>query len=271
MNEEQHDQYADHLLVERTGRVLRLTLNDPATRNALHAGIYRTGIEALQQAGDDPGIGAVVLSGNGGTFCSGGNLHAITARRQQSPEVQAAAVRLFHDWIAGLRQCPKPVLAAVEGKAAGGGFSLALACDLIVAATDAQFLMAYVKVGLSSDGGASWALARSLTPQLALEILLGGDAIAAPRLHQWGLVNRLCEPGQALTETLRWAERLAEGPAFAISQFKQLVAAAPANSLPAHLEQEQAAFLACVRHPQASEGIAAFLEKRRADFVAHQT
>src|SRR5207249_3705226 len=122
-------------------------------RNALHPDIYRTGTEALNRAAEDPGIGAVVLAGEGGTFCSGGNLRRLKENRGKSASVQHESITGFHDWIRALRRCPKPIVAAVEGAAAGAGFSLALACDLIVAAREARFVMAYVKVGLSPDGG----------------------------------------------------------------------------------------------------------------------
>lgn len=257
------------LLIEQHARVLLLTLSDPATRNALHPGLYRTGIEALQRAGDNPGIGAVVLSGAHGVFSSGGNLNRLSGNREKPKAVQYDSISLFHDWIRAIRQCPKPVIAAVEGSAAGAGFALALACDLIIAAEDAQFVMAYVKVGLSPDGGSSLALARGLTPQLLAEILLTGNRIPATRLQQLGVVNRTCRQGQALAEALRWAEALAAGPGFAMAHIKRLVDSAFRNDLDSQLEAERAAFLDCLYHPQGGEGIAAFLAKRRANFVNH--
>jgi len=259
----------DRLLMESWGRVLLLTLSDPATRNALHPDIYRAGKAILQQAAQDDGVGAIVLTGAQGVFCSGGNLARLSHNRAQSRSVQAESIALFHDWIREFRACPKPIIAAVEGDAAGAGFSLALACDLVVASEDARFSMAYIKVGLSPDGGASFFLNRTLTPQLAAEILFGGQPVLAPRLHQLGIVNRLCAKGQALHEALRWAEVLAAGPNFALAQDKALLNAACVKDLEAHLERERAVFLACFDHPQCGEGIAAFLEKRRADFVGN--
>jgi enoyl-CoA hydratase/carnithine racemase len=129
--------------------------------------------------------------------------------------------------------------------------------------------MAYIKVGLSPDGGASFLLTRGLTPQLAAEILFGGQPVPASRLYQRGLVNRLCAKGQALHEALRWAETLAAGPSFALAQDKALLNAAQVSDLKTQLDRERAAFLECFDHPQCGEGIAAFLEKRRADFVGH--
>jgi enoyl-CoA hydratase/carnithine racemase len=254
------------LLVEQRGRVLLLTLSDPQTRNALHPGIYRAGIEAINRARDDPRIGAVVLTGQQGTFSSGGNLNRLIHNREQPRSVQYDSITLFHEWIRAIRHCPQPVLAAVEGSAAGAGFSLALACDLLVAAEDARFVMAYVRVGLSPDGGASLWLARGLTPHLLAEILLTGKPLSAVRLQQLGVVNRLCVPGQVLTETLSWANSLAAGPGFAMAHIKRLAESAFHPALDTQLEAERAAFLECLYHPQCGEGITAFLEKRPPDF-----
>ncbi|MEE4377285.1 MAG: enoyl-CoA hydratase [Candidatus Competibacteraceae bacterium] len=257
----------DRLLMENWGRVLLLTLSDPTTRNALHPDIYRAGKAIFQQAAQDDGVGAIVLTGAQGVFCSGGNLGRLNRNRTE-PSVQVESIALFHDWIREFRACPKPIIAAVEGDAAGAGFTLALACDLVVASEDTRFSMAYIKVGLSPDGGASFFLTRALTPQLAAEILFGGQPVLAPRLHQLGLINRLCAKGQALHEALRWAEILAAAPSFALAKNKALLNTARVNDFETQLEQERAAFLACFDHPQCGEGIAAFLKKRRADFVA---
>ncbi|MVO97922.1 enoyl-CoA hydratase-related protein, partial [Rhizobium leguminosarum] len=132
-------------------------------------------------------------------FCAGGNLQRLQARRQEDAEAQAQGVEALHQWIETLSTYPKPVIAAVEGAAAGAGFSLALACDMVVAARDAAFVMAYAGVGLSPDGGATWSLARALPRQLAAELLLCGERIGAERLHALGVVNRLARPGEALT------------------------------------------------------------------------
>jgi enoyl-CoA hydratase/carnithine racemase len=220
----------------------------------------------MNWAGEDSSIGAVVLTGADGVFSSGGNLKRLINNREKPKAVQHQSILLFHDSIRAIRRCPKPVIAAVEGKAAGAGFSLALACDLLVAAEDAQFLMAYVRVGLSPDGGATAFLARGLTPQLLAEIFFTGGPISAPRLQQLGVINRLCGKGQALAKALAWAESLAAGPSFAIAHIKDLLDSACHNDLDAQLAEEQAAFLECLYHPQCHEGIAAFLEKRQADY-----
>src|ERR1700749_4376691 len=160
------------LLTERIGTVLVLTLSDPASRNALSQQAITAGIEALNVAESDPQLRSVLLRGDGAHFFAGGNLQGLLERRRRGPPAQVAMLELLHQFVEALRAFPKPVIAAVEGAAAGAGFSLALACDLIVAAEDAKFIMSYARVGLTPDGGGSWLLARALPRALVSEILL---------------------------------------------------------------------------------------------------
>lgn len=257
----------DRLLMERRGGVMLLTLNDPDTRNALQPDIYRAGIQALCEARDDPEIGAIVLTGADGNFCSGGNLNPLLKNREGSRAESFQRVGLFHEWVCSIRQCPKPVIAAVEGSAAGAGFSIALACDLMVAAEDARFVMAYVKAGLSPDGGASAFLARAMAPQLMKEILLEGNAIDAGRLHQLGIVNRLTDKGRALDEALAWVAKLAAGPSNAMARIKRLAKAAVGNDVASQLDLEQEMFVESLYDAESLEGISAFFEKRPPSFA----
>ena len=255
------------LLSARRGRVLLLTISNPGARNALAPSLYPVGAAALREAADDDGIGAVVLAGEGEHFCGGGNLNRLRRQRELPPDGQIASLNAFHEWVTALRVCPKPVVAAVEGAAAGGGFSLCLACDLIVAAEDAKFVMSYVKVGLSPDGGGSDSLAHALPPQAALELLLDGAPVTAARLHALGVVNRVVARGRALDEALAWAGRLAQGPAHAQARIKRLVYAVRTRDRRAQLDAERDAFIESLYHEEGGEGIAAFLEKRTPRFV----
>ncbi|BAI74089.1 enoyl-CoA hydratase (plasmid) [Azospirillum sp. B510] len=249
------------LTVTRQGRVMVLTMDDAATRNALGPEMMDAGRDALVQAAADPGVGAVVLTGANGTFCSGGNLGRLVANAKTDPDATRILLERFHGWIRAMRACPKPVIAAVEGAAAGAGFSVALGCDLIVAAEDATFLLAYVKVGLNPDGGATAFLARAATPQLAAEIMFEGGRIGAARLAQLAIVNRVVAPGASLAEALAWAERLAEGPTLAIGRAKRLIESG-FGAADAQLDREAAFFVEALHGAEAAEGIAAFFEKR---------
>lgn len=249
----------------RDGRVLVLAMDDPATRNALDAEMMGAARDALQAASVDPGIGAVVLTGANGTFCSGGNLGALLGNAKADPMVTRADLDHFHGWVRAMRRCPKPVIAAVEGSAAGAGFSLALGCDLIVAAEDATFTLAYVKVGLNPDGGASAFLARAATPQLAAEIMFEGGKIAAARLAQLAIVNRVVAPGTVLAEATAWAARLADGPTLAIGRAKRLIETGFGEP-DDQLDREAASFVEALHGAEAAEGITAFFEKRAARY-----
>ena len=176
------------------GRTMVLTLSNPEHRNALGPEMYAAGVEALSVAEGNPEIRSVVITGEGAIFCAGGNLQRLQANRQMPPEVQAQSIEGLHSWVEAIRTFPKPVIAAVEGAAAGAGFSLALACDLIVAADDAVFVMSYSNVALSPDGGASWSLSHALPRQLVAELLMCGERISAPRLQELG---RRQPPGRA--------------------------------------------------------------------------
>jgi enoyl-CoA hydratase/carnithine racemase len=250
------------LLSSLHGAVLQLTLSNPGARNALHPDIYREGIAALKRAASDPETRAIVIAGEGEHFCAGGDLNGLRARRTQPPEIQRASIDLLHEWVGAIRECPLPVIAAVEGAAAGAGFSLALSCDLVVAAENARFMMSYIKVGLTPDGGATHWLGTRVPYPLAYEMIATGNPVTAQRLHALGLVNELSAPGKALSAAIVRAGALAGGPAFALGQIKSLLQAGERESLAPHLVREREAFVAALFHDDAKEGIGAFLEKR---------
>lgn len=254
------------LLSTSQGRTMVLTLSNPGHRNALGPEMYAAGIEALNAAENNPDVRSVVITGEGALFCAGGDLQRLQANRQLEPAVQAQSIESLHNWIETIRTFPKPVIAAVEGAAAGAGFSLALACDFIVAASDAVFVMAYSNVALSPDGGASWSLAHALPRQLASELLMSGERMGAPRLHALGLVNRLSEPGHAMDEALGLAEQLNARAPNALASIKELLNEASQASLTQQLAQERAHFVRNLLHPNAGRGITAFLAKQQPDY-----
>jgi enoyl-CoA hydratase/carnithine racemase len=250
------------LLTERQDRTLVLTISDPATRNTLSPQVYDAGIEALETAESDDGVRCVVLRGDGAHFCSGGNLQRLAHTRTIGPHEQQASVGRFHGFIEALRAFPKPVIAAAEGAAAGGGFSLALACDLIVAAEDATFTMSYARAGLSPDGGGSFHLAQALPRALVLQMLWLAEPLGARALHGLGLVHRVTDSGQALAEALRVAERLGAMAPNAIASAKELVNQAPGRRLAEQLDAEREHFVANLFHANGAEGLRAFFDKR---------
>lgn len=243
------------------GKTLVLTLSNPGHRNALSPEIYAAGVEALSVAESSTEVRSVILTGEGAMFCAGGSLQRLQANRELDPQVQSQSIEGLHNWIESIMTFPKPVIAAVEGAAAGAGFSLALACDFIVAASNAVFVMAYSNVALSPDGGGSWGLVNNLPHQLATEILMCGDRIDAQRLHALGVVNRVAAAENALAEALALAERLNARAPNALASIKELLHNARQNTLSQQLSQESAHFVRNLHHANAGIGIQAFMNK----------
>lgn len=244
------------------GRTMVLTLSNPEHRNALGPEMYAAGVEALNAADNNPEVRSVVITGAGTTFCAGGNLQRLLDNRSKPPEVQAQSIEGLHGWIEAIRTFPKPVIAAVEGAAAGAGFSLALACDFIVAADNAVFVMAYSNVGLSPDGGGTWSLTQALPRQLVSELLMCGERIGSARLQQLGVVNRVTPAGGALAEAMALAARLNERAPNALASIKELVADAATAPLVRQLASERDHFVKNLHHPNGGIGIEAFLAKQ---------
>ncbi len=243
------------------GQTLILTLSDPALRNAMGPAMYAAGIEALNVAETNPDIRSVVITGEGAHFCAGSDVHRLQANREQATEVQAQTIESLHNWMEAIRTFPKPIIAAVEGAAVGSGFSLALMCDMVVAAEGSVFAMAYSNLGLSPDAGGSWNLTHALPRQLAAELLLLGDRISAKRLHELGVVNRMVDNGHALTEALALAERINTRAPNVMNSIKELINDASTHSLTEQLAQERNQFVKNLHHPNAGAGIQAFLNK----------
>lgn len=254
------------LKIGRHGRVLVLTISNPAAKNAMSPAIYAAGLAAMRDAAQDGSIGAIVIAGEGNAFCAGGNVARIRANRERPRDVQGASIGALHAWVGALRASPKPVIAAVESVAAGAGCTLALACDLIVASAGAKFVMSYIRIGMTPDGGGTWSLAHLVPRQLALEWMLDGAAMSAERLHAAGVVNRVVPAGGVLSSALEWANRLADGPALAIARTKSLLDASAGASFVDALDAERDAFLDGLFGDECDEGTAAFLAKRPARF-----
>mgnify|MGYP000032075324 CR=1 FL=1 len=258
----------DLVLVERDGSAILVTNNNAARRNALSPEFYQGFVDALKAAENDPEVSAVIVRGAGEFFCAGGDLNALKKRREMSLEERKTTIGRLHNLIRTIRNCSKPVIAAVEGGAAGAGVSIALACDFVVAARNANFTVAYIKVGLTPDGGATAFLSEALPRQLVTEMCLFGDPVGVERLAQAGAVNRVVEPGATLAEARRIAERLAVGPERAIASIKQLVDGAKTTGLDQQLDLERQSMAEALGGAEAAEGISAFLGKTKPEYAA---
>jgi enoyl-CoA hydratase/carnithine racemase len=259
-----HDINSDARLEDRGDRLIIWNGNS-AKRGALSPSLYQVINDAMEQA-LQPRIRSVILTSEGSFFCAGGDLNVLIERRQLSEEQRRGRVDLLHDLIRGIRACPVPVIAAIEGGAAGAGLSLALACDMITAARGSRFTAAYVKAGLVPDGGLTAALARALPRQLTMEMCLLARPLSAEDLCQHGVVSKLCDAGEALDQALALSDQLSAGPRQAQGQIRQLVASAYDCAEAEQLDAERNAMAYAAGADEAAEGIAAFLEKRRAQF-----
>jgi enoyl-CoA hydratase/carnithine racemase len=261
----------DAVITERNGPVLKLINNNPAARNALSFEYCDGVVAALEKAASDPSIAAVILIGAEGFFCAGGDLNVLITRREMSIDARLEAIGVLHGMIRAIRAFPKPVIAAVEGGAAGAGASIALACDLVVAASDAYFAVSYLRVGLSPDGGATAFLSEIAPRQLVNEIIMFGDKIPVERLHILGAINQITVPGKAGDIAQELGERLYKVGPSALASAKKLIQQAGENDLNDQLDAEAKSMAQAQGNAESGEGIAAFLEKRRADFTKFRT
>jgi 2-(1,2-epoxy-1,2-dihydrophenyl)acetyl-CoA isomerase len=250
--------------------VATLTLNRPEVLNALDLDLAQALAVRVQDAEHDAAVRCVVLRGAGGHFMAGGDLKFFRTRLALPPEQRSrffrAMVETVHPTIFALRRMPKPVLASIEGAAAGFGLSLALACDLAIAAEGAFFSLSYLGIGTSPDGSGSYFLPRIVGLRRAMEIALVGERMEAERALALGLVNRVVPADRLGPETGALAARLAAGPTLAFGATKRLLNAALERPLEAQLEAEAAAFSACGASADFAEGITAFAEKRKPAF-----
>jgi 2-(1,2-epoxy-1,2-dihydrophenyl)acetyl-CoA isomerase len=255
------------LLRELDGRVLILTLNRRRRLNALTPELHAQLREAVEHAAHDPEVGALVLTGSGHAFCSGGDLGG--RNKNQTPltlEQKADELRQHGETARLLHDMPKPTVAMLNGVAAGAGLALALACDLRIASHAAILTTAYAKVALSGDLGVSYFLTHLCGSAKAAELLFLSEKVDAMEAHRIGLVNRVLEPATLRNSTLELARQLAQGPAVAFRYMKRNLGCAQTGSLEAVLESEAYGMARCGRTQDVKEAAAAFKDKRAAVF-----
>ncbi|MDH6489310.1 2-(1,2-epoxy-1,2-dihydrophenyl)acetyl-CoA isomerase [Streptomyces sp. SAI-127] len=249
------------------GQVSYITLDRPEVLNALTPGQRDLLVELLGQASADPEVRAVVLTGTGRGFCAGADLRGASGAGERVAGDVARTLRLgAQRLIAAVLDCEKPVIAAVNGTAAGLGAHLAFACDLVLAAESAKFIEVFVRRGLVPDGGGTYLLPRLIGPQRAKELMFFGEALTAREAERLGLVNRVLED-EELTKTAReWAERLATGPTRALALTKQLVNASLDSDRATAFAAEAAAQEINMTTEDAQEGVAGFVERRSPEY-----
>jgi enoyl-CoA hydratase/carnithine racemase len=248
-------------------RVARVTLNRPEARNALTLEMKQALHALLPALGADRRVGCVLLDGAGGAFCAGGDTKMMAREgKPSSPEERKRQLRWEHGIVAALHELEKPTLAALGGPAAGAGFSLALACDLRIAAESAFVTTSYVKLGLSGDYGGSWFLTRLVGPAKAREICFTGDRLDARECERLGIVNRVVPDALLEKESLALAQRIAAGPPIALRYMKENLNRALGESLRACLDAEAEKMVASATTADYAEAVRAFQEKRTPTF-----
>lgn len=264
LNDESRTAADTPLAAERDGRVLILTLNRPDKLNALTPELHRLLHAAVMNAAHDANIGAVVLTGAGRAFCSGGDMGGRRDSTGTAPtlEQRADELRSHGETARLLHEMPKPTLAMINGVAAGAGLALALACDLRVAAGDAVLTTSYVNVALSGDLGSSYFLTRLVGSAKARQLMLLSDKIGAAEAHRIGLVNLVADPGTLQETTMRVAQHLADGPAVALRYIKRNLLCAETGSLSEVMDSEAFGMARCGRTQDVKEAAQAFRDKR---------
>lgn len=259
-----------HFLGEIRDGVAWVTFNRPKVLNAYSVEMRDAFIPFLRKIEHDDSVRCLVLKGAGTHFMAGGDVKAFTEEMVKSPEDRRAVFEglchAMHPIIYLLRRLPKPVVASVAGACAGLGVSFVLASDLAIAADTATFTMAYVKIGTTPDGGASYFLPRTVGMKRAMEIALLSDRLDATAAERLGLINRVVPLDQLETETRKLALRLSTAATGAVARTKALLSAALLNDLETHLQQEAVNFAACTTTEDMVEGVTAFMQKRPPTF-----
>lgn len=254
------------VVVTRDGAVAEIRFNRPKALNALDLPLARAFADAVADVTADPGVRAIVLSGEGRAFVAGGDVSAMAADPDRGHEVVDALLEVLNPAILALRENDAPVVAAVRGVAAGAGLSLVANADVVVADEGAKFVMAYDQVAGVPECGGSWFLTHRLGRARVMDMMLTGAPLTAVEAQTAGLVSRLV-PGDEVDETARvLAARIAKGPTASFGRFRRLVDAAPHTTLADQLAAERAAFVAAARSEDFREGVAAFTARRKPEF-----
>ena len=246
----------------RDGGVLTLTLNRPERMNALSTEMLQGLMAAIEEAGPDPAVGAIILTGAGRAFCAGGDVKTMEGRGEQPVEARMESLRQRSRVVLMIRQCLKPVIAMVNGPAFGAGFSIALACDFRIAGRSARFGTAFGRIGLSGDFGGSYNLTQLVGPMLARELYLLAEPFDAERAQAIGILTRLVADEALREETMAFARRLADGARVAHGYMKRNLLAAETESLATVLELEAVHQMRTNATEDHREAVRAFAEKR---------
>jgi 2-(1,2-epoxy-1,2-dihydrophenyl)acetyl-CoA isomerase len=249
------------------GPVARITLDREEMGNALDIPMARALMEAAIACDENDAIRCVLMTGRGRLFCAGGDIAAFNAAGDQLPAFLKEITAYLHLAIARLARMNKPLVTAVNGPAAGAGFSLAILGDIVLAAPAAHFTLAYTAIGFSPDGGATWLLPRLIGLRQAQELVLRNRRVKAAEAAALGLITRVVAEGALEPEAMALAQELAQSATSALGASRRLLLDSFSTSIETQMEQESRAIAGQARTPEGREGVAAFVEKRRPNFL----
>ena len=253
------------LILRKEDSVATITLNRPERLNAISPELISELISATEDIGQDESVRAVILTGAGRAFCAGGDVKDLLSQTTDPPELMGRSLEAAR-MIAGMRNVPKPLIAAVNGPAVGAGCNLALACDMIFAAENATFSEAFISLGLHPDCGGVYLLTRLVGVARACELIFTGKTISAREAERIGMINQVVAAEQLESTVKELAVRLANGPSTAIGLAKTTIYQGLTMDMASVLEAEARAISLCIATDDAKEGIAAFLEGRKPVF-----
>ena len=249
-----------------------ITLNRPKAYNALNRDLAERLLHSLIRCDEDDKVRALVITGTGASFCAGGDIkqmmEAVASDGHAAAFLKTLTVSL-HEAIATMAHMNKPVIIAVNGAAAGAGFSLALAGDLVLAADNARFTVAYTAIGLAPDGSSTFTLPRLIGPKRAFELIYTNRSLSAGEARELGLVNQVYPEAKFAEHVREYAVNVAKGPTVALGHAKKLLALSAQNGLETQMEHERRAIAACGRTADFREGADAFFAKRLQKFKGH--
>ena len=254
------------ILVDRGGGVVTVTLNRPERKNAGNAQMWRELIDTFRGVAHDPDVRVVVLTGAGGAFCSGADIADPSGVSGNPQDPHIVRMRFFGEVMLALHDIPKPTIAKIRGIAAGAGLSLALGCDLTVAAEDARLSEIFAKRGLSVDGGSSWLLPRLVGLHRAKELAFFADILSAKEAVEIGLINRVVPDAELDAFVEDWARRLAQGPPLALAMTKELLDNAGSVTMAQALQDEARCQTVNFSSEDTVEAMRAFRDKREPQF-----
>ena len=255
-----------HLVLERRDHIATITLNRPDAFNALNLALGREIFDAVLEVDDDPEVRCIVITGAGKAFCAGGDVKDFADNLHRIGALIKELTTYLHGAVSRLARTDKPVLMAVNGVAAGGGLSFALAGDLVVAAESARFTMAYSRIAATPDGSSSYFLPRLVGLRRAMELYFTNRVLSAREAHEWGLVTRVVPDAELPSAVQALAKELAQGPTKAFGGAKRLFHQSTWESLETQMELESQAIASSGRTDDFREGVTAFAAKKTPTF-----